>query len=104
MRVIVCGSSLRLPGAAARMSDLVVAWGAAGLYRDGRLVLDGDDPPRGYRDREGYLRFRDCERYARRRPGPSVWEVRVRSPLWDAVWRRARPGRWVVAESGPGFA
>lgn len=91
---------------ACRRMLVAVGFGGAGLYRNGNLVLNGErNTPKKYRDksRDGYLTARMCEKYAARR-APATWEIRIDAPLWSAVWRRVRPGKWICVDAGMGFA
>lgn len=45
----------------------------------------------------------DVERIAARQPQRN-WRLRFITPLRASVFQRQGPGRWVLVESGPGFA
>lgn len=102
---VLTSGETRNPIGSVAPDDMLIAvgFGSAGVYQDGALVLDGEDPPEGYRDEDGCLTVRHAEQVATELP-LGVWEIRIDAPLWSAVWRRAEPGKWVCVEAGQGFA
>ena len=107
--------------------DMVIAVGfgsAAVSWRDGlTLVAEQDQerrlPPKKYGrrraiaerrrarqlvDRCGYIRLCLVEKFAAKYPHRGPYVVRMYAPLWEATWRRERPGKWVCVAAGEGFA
>lgn len=82
---------------------IAVGFGIAHVYCDGRLVIDGERPPKKYRDKLGYCRVRHAEKAAKRNP-KALWEIVLQAPLYDAAFVRRQPGAWVCVEHGEGFA
>lgn len=76
------------------------------VYRDGVEYCDGDKPERrGMVNRHSNVTLRQVEKHIRHtRQGHRHWTATVRAPLWNATWERQRPGKWIVVDTGEGFA
>lgn len=87
---------------------IAVGFGSAFLTKSGGLVWSEDDLPR---DDDGLppedcpqpLTMGDAERLATEDPDAD-WRVSFHAPLYDAVYQRQDAGKWVLVESGEGFA
>lgn len=90
-------------GRVMRKDEFVHCYGEAVVKCNGRVHIDGERPPRKYRDKYGYCRVRHAEKAARRNPR-AVWEIHLCAPLWEAVFRRRPSGAWVCISHGEGFA
>jgi hypothetical protein len=75
-------------------------FGAAQVLRDGEVVLDGNDFDEGPE-----VTGEDAERAAAADPD-HVWEIWLLAPLQERRYRREgrEIGRWVLVETGDGFA
>lgn len=93
---IVCGLPERdeFP----RDGIVAVGFGHAGLYRDGVLLIDGED-------RDEFLTGAECERIAAADPNHK-WEIVKAGPLSGATWEREgrEVGRWFATRKDGGFA
>ena len=108
VHVLTTGSTRNPIGRLASLDMPIVAgFGGAGVFHNGRLVIDGErffaNARRGLADREGWTTVRHAEKLARLDPR-GQWRIRIDSPLWSATWERKRPGKWVCIEAGEGFA
>lgn len=69
------------------------------ITRDGEVVYEGD--PRG--EWESFPTLMKFENMARKNPDAD-WRAHCNLPLRDAEYQRQGKNRWVLVNSGPGFA
>lgn len=76
-----------------------VGFGLAGLYRDGVMVIDGED----HEYEEDMLTGEKCEEIAAADPNHK-WEIVLNGPLSGATYERNAEGRWLCTSRNEGFA
>jgi hypothetical protein len=87
---------------------IAVGFGNAGITKNGKHVWSEDELPRDgaglpHEDSPEPLTMADAERLAAEDP-EADWRVYFFAPLYEATYQRQGPGRWVLIESGEGFA
>lgn len=80
---------------------VAVGFGSSGLYRDGELIVDGEE--RIDSEDEEELTGQECERIASADPN-HVWEIVLNGPLQGATYTRTSDGRWPCTKETEGFA
>lgn len=86
----------------ARKRVVAVGFGGAGLYRDGELLIDGEER---LESELGELTGEECEAIAAAAP-EHVWEIRIDGAMSGGTYRRDGKdiGRWICVEQTGGFA
>jgi len=83
----------------ATMSKLIaVGFGCAQVTKDGKMVLDGENPPG-----EDFVTFADAEALAVADPDHD-WRVVLHGPLHGETYQRQGTETWVCVERNEGFA
>jgi hypothetical protein len=82
---------------------IAVGFGSAFVTRNGSQLWC---EPNGYQSEDELWTFADAEAFAAADPDgdDSDWRVHLVGPLGDFHYQRQGAGRWVLYESGPGFA
>lgn len=78
---------------------IAVGFGSAEVTCDGETVYSEPDNANSWDD---FWTCADAEIAAMNREGD--WRIMMHAPLWSATYQRKSPGRWVMIESGNGFA
>ena len=77
---------------------IAVGFGSADVTKDGRCVLNGEDP-----DLTDYITGADAEKLAAADPDHD-WRIDLQAPLSGRTYQRQGEGNWVLVDQNEGFA